>query len=164
MRDAARRRRRQLRKRACAKRVSAAPLAASPSASRSRRRPPPRRPRPFRLTSPVAVYSGAFGVRQAERLLWRAASAPRRVTRRRSRRWASPRGRGAHPAGRRRDAHRRRATDGDGNPLAPADAWGHDHLWLLDRMVRTNQPLVERMTLVWHDWFATSNDGVGSRA
>jgi uncharacterized protein (DUF1800 family) len=30
-------------------------------------------------------------------------------------------------------------------------------------MVRTNRPLVERMTLVWHDWFATSNDGVGSQ-
>jgi uncharacterized protein (DUF1800 family) len=53
--------------------------------------------------------------------------------------------------------------DGDGHPLAPADAWGHDHLWWLDRMVRTNRPLVERMTLVWHDWFATSNDGVGSQ-
>ena len=53
--------------------------------------------------------------------------------------------------------------DSDGHPLAPADAWGHDHLWWLDRMVRTNRPLVERMTLVWHDWFATSNDGVGSQ-
>ena len=50
------------------------------------------------------------------------------------------------------------------DPLAPEDAWGHDHLWFLDRMVRTDQPLVERMTLVWHDWFATSNDGVGQQA
>ena len=25
-------------------------------------------------------------------------------------------------------------------------------------MVRTSRPLVERMTLVWHDWFATSNE------
>jgi len=47
-------------------------------------------------------------------------------------------------------------TDDDGNPLAPADAWGHDHLWWLDRMVRTDQPLVERMALIFHDWFATS--------
>ena len=54
-------------------------------------------------------------------------------------------------------------TDGDGNPLAPEDLWGHDHLWFLDRMVRTNHPLVQRMTLVWHDWFATSNDGVGQQ-
>jgi hypothetical protein len=30
-------------------------------------------------------------------------------------------------------------------------------------MVRSNRPLVERMTLVWHDWFATSNAGVGSQ-
>jgi uncharacterized protein DUF1800 len=51
-------------------------------------------------------------------------------------------------------------TDDEGDPLAPADAWGHDHLWWLDRMVRTNQPLVERMALVFHDWFATSNANV----
>jgi uncharacterized protein (DUF1800 family) len=50
--------------------------------------------------------------------------------------------------------------DDDGNPLAPADAWGHDHLWWLDRMVRTDQPLIERMALVFHDWFATSNADV----
>ena len=31
-------------------------------------------------------------------------------------------------------------------------------------MVRTDQPLVERMTLVWHDWFSTSNDGVGQQS
>ena len=29
-------------------------------------------------------------------------------------------------------------------------------------MVRTTAPLVERMTLVWHDWFATSREGVDS--
>ena len=50
--------------------------------------------------------------------------------------------------------------DDEGKPLAPADAWGHDHLWWLDRMVRTNQPLVERMALIFHDWFATSNANV----
>jgi uncharacterized protein (DUF1800 family) len=47
-------------------------------------------------------------------------------------------------------------------PIAPLDAWGHDHLWWLDRMVRSDQQLVERMTLIWHDWFATANDQVGS--
>src|SRR3954451_10795231 len=52
------------------------------------------------------------------------------------------------------------APTGEGEPLAPADAWGHDHLWWLDRMIRSNQPLVERMTLNWHDWFATSRSGV----
>ena len=51
----------------------------------------------------------------------------------------------------------------DGDPLAPEDAWGHDHLWWLDRMVRTNQPLIERMTLIWHDWFATSTAAASQR-
>jgi Protein of unknown function (DUF1800) len=51
-------------------------------------------------------------------------------------------------------------VDDDGNPIAPADIWGHDHLWWLDRMVRSDQPLVERMALVFHDWFATSEGGV----
>ena len=51
----------------------------------------------------------------------------------------------------------------DGHGIAPKDAFGHDHLWWLDRMVRTSQPLVERMTLVWHDWFATSNETVGNQ-
>src|SRR3954469_15558241 len=39
----------------------------------------------------------------------------------------------------------------DDGPIAPYDSWGHDHLWWLDRMVRSDQQLVERMTLVWHD-------------
>ena len=53
--------------------------------------------------------------------------------------------------------------DSKGRPFAPADAWGHDHCWWLDKMVRTSRPLVERMALVWHDWFATSNAGVGDQ-
>jgi hypothetical protein len=53
-------------------------------------------------------------------------------------------------------------VDDEGNPIAPADAWGHDHLWWLDRMIRTDQPLVERMALVLHDWFATSNASVST--
>jgi hypothetical protein len=51
-------------------------------------------------------------------------------------------------------------TDDTGQPLMPADRWGHAHSWWLDRMVRSTQPLVERMTLVWHDWFAISLDKV----
>jgi uncharacterized protein (DUF1800 family) len=51
-------------------------------------------------------------------------------------------------------------VDDEGHPIAPADIWGHDHLWWLDRMIRSNQPLVERMALVFHDWFATSEGGV----
>jgi uncharacterized protein (DUF1800 family) len=49
------------------------------------------------------------------------------------------------------------------DPLSPWDIWGHDHIWWLDRMVRSNNPLQERMALIWHDWFATSDDGVGSQ-
>ena len=33
--------------------------------------------------------------------------------------------------------------------------WGHDVLWWLDRMVRSQRPLVEKLTLLWHDHFAT---------
>jgi hypothetical protein len=109
------------------------------------------------------VYRGRFGPEQAERLLWRAGFGPKpgqaealaRKGLERAVHWLT------HPP-----KERLRGPsphDSDGHPLAPADAWGHDHLWWLDRMVRTNRPLVERMTLVWHDWFATSNDGVGSQ-
>ena len=43
----------------------------------------------------------------------------------------------------------------DGRPLDPENEWGHDALWWLDRMVRSDRPLVEKMTLFWHDHFAT---------
>ncbi len=48
-------------------------------------------------------------------------------------------------------------------PLDPVDMWGQDHCWWLDRMIRSDQQLVERMTFIWHDWFATSNDEVDSQ-
>jgi uncharacterized protein (DUF1800 family) len=109
------------------------------------------------------VYQGAFGAEEAERLLWRAGFGPRpgeaealaklglhgavrALTRPRAEKLVGP-----------------APHDDKGRPLAPYDAWGHDHVWWLDRMVRTSRPLVERMTLVLHDWFATSNDGVGSQ-
>ena len=131
--------------------------------------PSPTPPEPtaeFRLASPIAVYSGPFGVRQAERLLWRAGFGP------------SPghaqalAALGLHgavaaltrPAGAPTLTGAAPLLEDDGEPLAPEDRWGHDHLWWLDRMVRTDQPLVERMTLVWHDWFATSTMGSASRA
>jgi uncharacterized protein (DUF1800 family) len=111
----------------------------------------------------VPRYQGRFGVPEAERLLWRAGFGPRRgeaaklaklgldgavrsLTRPAGEKWVGP------------PPH-----DEKGRALAPADAWGHDHLWWLDRMVRTSRPLVERMTLNLHDWFATSNSGVGSQ-
>jgi uncharacterized protein (DUF1800 family) len=111
----------------------------------------------------VPVYKGRFGVPEAERLLWRAGFGPRRGEARRvaslgldgAVRWLT------HPGAERFTG--RPPVDEKGRRLAPADAYGHDHLWWLDRMVRTNRPLVERMTLVWHDWFATSNAGVGSQ-
>ena len=43
----------------------------------------------------------------------------------------------------------------EGKPLDPTNEWGHDVLWWLDRMVRSDRPLVEKMTLFWHDHFAT---------
>jgi uncharacterized protein (DUF1800 family) len=106
----------------------------------------------------VPVYSGAFGRRQAERLLWRAGFGPapgqaealaalgvsaavRSLTR---------------PAG--AEVLTGPEPRGAGDvPLSPRIAHGHDHLWWLDRMVRTNHPFIERMTLIWHDWFATAN-------
>jgi hypothetical protein len=54
-------------------------------------------------------------------------------------------------------------TDDEGNALAPADSWGQDHCWWLDRMVRSDQQLVERMTFIWHDWFANSNEKVNDQ-
>jgi uncharacterized protein (DUF1800 family) len=106
----------------------------------------------------VPVYRGKFGERQAERLLWRAGFGPRpgeaRKLARRSlkdavRSLTRPKGkarlRGPAP------------VDEDGLPIAPFDAYGHDALWWLDRMVRTTHPFEERMALVWHDWFATAD-------
>src|SRR4249919_4077831 len=108
-------------------------------------------------------YRGHFGPAQAERLLWRAGFGPRKGEAR------ALSGMGldeavhslTHP-GPEKLVGRPPRTD-KGRRLAPADAYGHDHLWWLDRMVRTRRPLVERMTLVWHDWFATANSGVGSQ-
>jgi uncharacterized protein (DUF1800 family) len=109
------------------------------------------------------VYSGRFEVEQAERLLWRAGFGPRPGQARALARY------GLHGA----IHYLTRPSDPslagppptlqDGQPITPYDAWGHDVLWWLDRMVRTRAPLVERMTLIWHDWFATSNDLVNSQ-
>jgi uncharacterized protein (DUF1800 family) len=127
--------------------------------------PPPNPPPTQPPTAPdLPVYSGTFGVAQAQRLLWRAGFGPqpgqaealagqgllaavRSLTR--------PAG-AANLVG--------AAPTADGAPIAPLDAWGHDHLWWLDRMVRSDQPLVERMTLIWHDWLASSNADVNSAA
>lgn len=115
-----------------------------------------------KATVKTPVYRGKFGQKQAERLLWRAGFGPRpgdvaRLKKLGMKRavesLVSPKGKTKliGPAPKLED------------PLSPNDIWGHDHIWWLDRMVRSNNPLQERMTLIWHDWFATSNDGVGNQ-
>ena len=47
----------------------------------------------------------------------------------------------------------------DGAKLDPNNEFGHDVLWWLDRMVRTSHPLQEKLTLFWHDHFASSDQG-----
>jgi uncharacterized protein (DUF1800 family) len=93
-------------------------------------------------TSNVPVYRGPFGSAQAERLLWRAGFGPRLGEERKLGRMGL---RAAvlsltRPEPERLDGPS--PTDEQGNPL---------------------RPLVERMTLVWHDWFTTSNADVGSQ-
>jgi uncharacterized protein (DUF1800 family) len=44
----------------------------------------------------------------------------------------------------------------DGHRLDPENEWGHDVLWWLDRMIRSRRPLQEKLTLFWHDHFATT--------
>jgi len=108
------------------------------------------------------VYHGTFGVREAQRLLWRAGFGPRPGE-------AEALAQMGLTAAVRSLTRPTGAATLAGNPialpdnvpLAPTDAWGHDHLWWLDRMVRSSQPLVERLTLVFHDWFATTNADVG---
>jgi uncharacterized protein (DUF1800 family) len=109
------------------------------------------------------VWKGKFRVAEAERLLWRAGFGPRPGEAEALARLGLD---GAvqslvYPGPERLVGHK--PHDQKGFPLAPYDAWGHDHLWWLDRMIRTSRPLVERMALIWHDWFATSNEGVGSQ-
>ena len=107
----------------------------------------------------VPVYHGKFGEREATRLLWRAGFGPKPGEARKLARRFNLRGAVrslTRPHGRER-LHGPPPVDGDGLPLAPFDAYGHDVLWWLDRMVRTNHPTVERMALIWHDWFATAD-------
>jgi uncharacterized protein (DUF1800 family) len=107
----------------------------------------------------IPTYSGPFGPAQAERLLFRAGFGPRPGEA------AAVAAAGLDRAVAGLVRPPRLAFEGpdpiddDGLPIAPFDAWGHDHLSWLDRMVRSNQQLVERMTLVWHDWFATGDTG-----
>src|ERR671917_2789312 len=124
--------------------------------SRHRPRPPRRR------GASLPVYRGPFRRAQAGRLLWRAGFGPRPGQAERLARMDVEEAVHSltHPRSRRLKGPAPRV---DGRGLAPRDVWGHDVLWWLDRMVRTEAPLVERMTLVWHDWFATSKAAVDAR-
>jgi hypothetical protein len=108
-------------------------------------------------SSPIAVHRGRFTEADATRLLWRAGFGPQPGDARRLaklgldgavRSLTRPHG-PARLVG--RSPH-----DEHGQPLDPINVWGDDHCWWLDRMVRSTHQLVERMTLVWHSWFATS--------
>jgi uncharacterized protein (DUF1800 family) len=141
---------------AAAKPTPAKPLTTSAAAGGSSP------PAPTRV--PVPTFGKALGEAQIERLLWRAGFGPKP-------------GQAAQMAGTGLTAAVLSLTrpsgpatligpephDDDGLALAPADVAGHDHLSWLDRMIRSDQPLVERMALVWHDWFATSTTDVGSQ-
>ena len=103
----------------------------------------------------LPVFRGPFTAVHAERLLWRAGFGPRPGEAEALARLGLD---GAvrsltRPASTALVGPKPRTQDG---PLAPGDAWGHEGLWWLDRMVRSRAPLQERMTLVFHDWFATS--------
>ena len=108
----------------------------------------------------MPVYRGKFGEREAARLLWRAGFGPKPGEARKLARRFNLKGRGplADPPARAPSASRaRRRSTATACRWRPFDAYGHDVLWWLDRMVRTNHPLVERMALIWHDWFATAD-------
>jgi uncharacterized protein (DUF1800 family) len=112
----------------------------------------------------LSVYDGPFGKEQAERLLWRAGFGPRQG----DAEALSKLGLAAAVQSLTRPAVPEQlvgpAPVGSGGiPIDPVDVYGDDHLWWLDQMIRTTTPLIERMTLVWHSWFATSNQGVGSQ-
>jgi uncharacterized protein (DUF1800 family) len=105
----------------------------------------------------VPVYGGQFSEREAARLLWRAGFGPKPgeaaklaqkgLSKAVDSLLNPPKAKLIGPE----------PTDSDGYPLSPYDLYGHDALWWLDKMIRSNQPLVERMALNWHDWFATGD-------
>lgn len=114
--------------------------------------------------SPTPTYQGPFTEEQATRLLWRAGFGPRPGDAERFAKLGMEAAVAAltRPAGSARLVGRA-PHDDKGRPLDPINVWGDDHCWWLDRMVRSSHPLVERMTLVWHSWFATSEEASNAR-
>lgn len=119
--------------------------------------PPPAEPPP----PGVHRYDGPFGIAQATRLLWRAGFGPRR-----GEAGIAALGLDGAVAALTRVAGTAELvgpapyTEFD-DRLEPGVKFEHDHLAWLDRMVRSTQPFVERMALLWHDWFGVSDDSVG---
>ncbi len=105
--------------------------------------------------APLAPYAGRFGTRHAAHLLRRAGfgGSVADVTRVASLGMGGAVDSLLHPT----------AADAD-FPLYPPSEILYDpkkarqatQLWWLDRMLRTNRPLVEKMTLFWHGHFATA--------
>jgi uncharacterized protein (DUF1800 family) len=91
------------------------------------------------------------------RAFWRAGFG---ATPREARHWAR-RGKGATIhwllSGGPSPAPRIKAPRLEGHRLDPENEWGHDVLWWLDRMIRSRHPLQEKLTLFWHDHFATTD-------
>ena len=127
-----------------------------PSLPPHRPRPPPRQsPRSAHRRSRSPRRGGCCGARASGRRPGR----PRRSS-------ASPWNRSSSasraPPARRRSPGPEPVNE-EGKTLEPEDVWGDDHCWWLDRMLRSDQQLVERMTFIFHDWFANSNEKVNSQ-
>jgi hypothetical protein len=135
---------------------TAGPAAASPTA------PAQATTNASQTENGVPVYTGPFGVAQAQRLLFRAGFGPKAGQ---SESLAALGLVGAvdqllnpgpaelvgpFPAG-------SFLVNGD---FAPTTTYGHLHLQWMDRMIRSTDSLTERMTLILHDWFALSQASV----
>jgi len=114
--------------------------------------------------SPISTYTGPFTASQATRLLWRAGFGPKPgqalqlaslgldgAVASLTRPVGAPVFTGAPP------------SNGSGPPLDPINNFGDANTWWLDRMIRSDQSLIERMTLIWHSWFATSVEASTAR-
>jgi uncharacterized protein (DUF1800 family) len=127
--------------------------------------PPSQPPAPAipRIDSPVAMYSGAFGPAQAARLMHRAAFGPQPGDTAR-----------LSAMGMEKAILSLTRVSGDANLVGPAptdkngatwvidaaDVYEMDALYWFDRMMRSDQQIVERMALIFHDWFATNENGI----
>lgn len=107
----------------------------------------------------LSVYSGPFGVAQAQRLLFRAGFGPKPGQ---AEALAALGVRGAvskllNPGTVTLEGPAPNGPGLVGGAYAPNDKWGHIHLDWMDRMIRSTDSLTERMALVLHDWFGVSD-------